>query len=368
MVLYSLILALLVVIIVLFGRYKSATGITFIVASIYVYFGVIQLDDNDLVWRFSVLILGHFILSFVAPQVKVGASLDSRGFHVVNSISFLSLLLYMVILVVNFDAVDLELARMKTFSSYKPLYYNVLIVWPVLFLLRNKVSKKEVILYLVVCFLTGFRSVLVNFIYLIIIKGFTAQRGVSFRNLILMGGIIIVGGTVLSVFRDGGDGSVLIESLVHRIFLVNAENIQSIVALRPEFGFGMILRDFVPLRYLTMSFHDYYLTSAEEITRELNLFFFNTGRIMTPTMFGLGIAAWGQNGLFLPVIFVFFLDYFVSVLAYSWFRRIWLVWVFLSVSFVTRGVFSVLGLYGTLAGLVLIFSLIKFRHVKRSYN
>lgn len=361
-------LLLLVIVIAILGKYKSATGITFIVASIYVYFGVLQLEDNNIVWRFSILILSHFLLCFFAPVVAVNATVSSKRLFVINSLSILSLLIYLVILVVNFDPINLELSRMKTFGSYKPLYYNVLIAWPVLYLLRDRVSRKEIFIYLLVCFLTGFRSLLVNFIYLISIKGVLTQKGISFRRFALLMGTITVGVTALSLFRDGGEGSILIDALVHRIFMVNAENIEYIVALRPDFGFSIILRDFVPLRYLTMVFHDYNLTSAEEITRDLNIAFFNTGRIMTPTMFGLGIAAWGLNGLFLPVILVFFLDYLASLFAYVWVRRIWLVWIFLSISFVTRGVFSVLGLYGTIAAIVLIFSSVKLLNGKRSNN
>jgi hypothetical protein len=366
--LYSLILGFLVSVVILSGKYKSATGTTFIVASIYVYFGVLQLGDSDLDWRFNFLILAHFFLSFIAPTVKISPVSKGNKSNVVKSISHLMLWIYLLILILNFDPTNLELSRMKTFGSYKPLYYNVLVIWPVLFLLRDKVRKYEIALYIIVCFLTGFRSLLVNFMYLIIIKSVLTNKSFSFLNLLFLGGLIVIGATVLSSFRDGSDGSVLFEALVHRLFLVNAENIESIVALQPQLGFEMILRDFVPLRYLTMFFHDYHLTSAEYITRDLNLFFFNTGRIMTPTMFGLGIAAWGLNGLFLPVGFVFFLDYLVSVLAYAWVRRVWLVWVFLSISFVTRGVFSVLGLYGTLACVVLILSSTSFRYVKRSYN
>ena len=365
---YSIVLVLLVALLVLLGKYKSATGTTFVVGSIYVYFGVLQLDDYDLLWRFYVLIFAHFFLSLVAPKVNINSAPKSAGLTIVTSISHYMLWLYLVILIVNFDPVNLELSRMKTFSSYKPLYYNLLVVWPVLFLLRDKVKKYEIILYLVVCFLTGFRSLLVNFIYLLIIKSVLTNKGISFRNLFLLIGVIVIGATLLSLFRDGSDGSVLFEALVHRLFLVNAENIESISSLQPELGFEMILRDFVPLRYLTIYFHDYHLTSAEQITRDLNLFFFNTGRIMTPTMFGLGIAAWGPNGIFLPVVFVFFLDYLVSVLAHAWVRRVWLVWVFLSISFVTRGVFSVLGLYGTIALLVLFLSSTTFLYAKHSYN
>ena len=368
MVLYSVILVLLVVLLVLLGKYKSATGATFVIGSVYVYFGVLQMDNFNLVWRFYVLIIVHFFLSLFAPKVNINSAHRSIELTIVTFISHCLLWLYLAILILNFDPVNLELSRMNTFSSYKPLYYNLLVVWPVLFLLRDKARKHEIILYLVVCFLTGFRSLLVNFIYLILIKSVLTNKGISFRNFLLLIGVIVIGATVLSLFRDGGDGSVLFEALVHRLFLVNADNIESIAALQPGLGFEMILRDFVPVRYITTYFHDYHLTSAEQITKDLNIFFFNTGRIMTPTMFGLGIAAWGPNGIFLPVVFVFFLDYLVSVIAYAWVSRVWLVWVFLSISFVTRGVLSVLGLYGTIACLVLFVSSTTFRYAKHSYN
>lgn len=364
---FSAILIFLNIILIFGKRYKSATGVTFIISSLYVYFGLIQLTNNNYEFLFRTIIITHFILALLAPQIRNRSSKNIVGVNRLFTISTILILIYIVILISFFDPYNLELSRMTTFARFKPLYYNLLIIWPILFLLKQKVNRYHILFYLIACFLTGFRSLLVNFVFLMFLKEMYSFSNKNFRRIITVGVLLMTGIVLLSMYRTTNLEQNITQSLLNRVFIINSENIEDIISLNPLYGGEIILRDFVPIRYILNPFHQLDLTSAEHMTKILNAQYFYSGRIMTPTMIGLGIAAWGKFGAFVPIICVFILDYCLFVAVNKINKSLWLVWLFISISFATRGVLSVLGLYGSIASVIIFIALINIEYGKR-YN
>jgi hypothetical protein len=89
---------------------------------------------------------------------------------------------------------------------------------------------------------------------------------------------------------------------------------------------------------------------------------------MTPTMFGLGYSSLGSIGFFTPIILIGLFDTFVFIYERVVKRPISAVWVFISISMVTRGVWSVPGLYATLAIPIVLISIYKIKKYDFRYS
>lgn len=345
---------------------QSASATTFFISSVYVYCGVFLLNDKELYSYFTYVVFFHFVVAIIVPRLPKINTLKPLNNKKLNFALDALVLIYLFILIFNLDISNIELSRMKTFQEFKILYYNLLIMWPVLFLLREKVSKPMVLAYLLTSILTGFRSLIINFIFLIALKSVFKNNSLSdLKKLILPTLLLLAVIVAVSYFRTTAEQKSLFTLVVDRVFMVNAENINTIVGKDYNFGFTQIFRDFAPLRLFFLELN---LTTAEYITKDLNHYFFSTGRIMTPTMFGLGYSSLGSIGFFTPIILIGLFDTFVFIYERVVKRPISAVWVFISISMVTRGVWSVLGLYAILAIPIVLISIYKIKKYDFRYN
>lgn len=323
-------------------------GITYFFSCLYVYSGLIilnqpQLDNNELLYgNLKLLFILHFlIVLFFSKEEKVHFKFPNY-FNNLFLISSFFVFYYFTISLLYYNSSNLEISRLELFFNNKLLYYNLLFIWPFLFLTKKNQSFLFILIYLGTCYLTGFRSLLVNFIFLYIIKQKLVYQKKVFNLKLIIIVFTIFSGVLLISFYRSGDVNYLF-SLFHRVFIINAENIYYIVELNHPIYLTQFFRDFVPIRYLFSPFLNLDLTTAESITKEINYYYFQTGRIMTPTSLGLIISALGVKFIYLYPVILLIINFLIKKFIKSSYLKVYL--VFISISMVTRGIWTVLGLY-----------------------
>lgn len=324
----------------------SFLGMSYVFSCVYIYYGTLYVfdvkSDNYVYIHFICVMIIHFFTVYFFSKEESIEIVSSNYYKTLFYLSNTLCIVYLLITLGNFSYEDLEIKRLSTFFDYKILYYNLLFFWPFTFLTQKRISKRMTLTYLLTCYLTGFRALLVNFIFLSLIK-LVVTEGKSIFNIKSTLLLILILGAVIALTIYRANDVMLFSSLIHRVFIVNAENVKEIIIQNPNLGIEQFIRDFVPVRIMTSTFLNYTSTTAELLTMKFNYSYFQSGRIMTPTSLGLLISSYGINSvLFYPIILLL-VDKFLKALFPS--KLIHLYLIFLSISMVTRGIWSVLALY-----------------------
>lgn len=348
---YSLVLVVSYVLMFFyFKAFIRPTPYTFICLISLLYFGIgtifLEIEDGFTPVVLSVhiflLSLSFFILVHKALSKIYMPKVSNKEFNVVHISTFtraiiyaltfvcMLLLLYQLLFLNPFmQGGGLEEARVKIVFENKLVFYNLLLLAPVLLIFAYVCNLKIKTLFLVLIVLTslstGFRSILVN-VLAIFIFYYYSTNNVPFtrhyKRFIVI--LIIVVAFLVSVTLFRTDAATLenltfaSSILVDRLFILNLRNVENIINYHSYndlfygFAFYSDISSFFT-RLLSPLGAERLDTYAEFITKKLN----PTGNhmfIMTPTIVGVSYADFGYLGGFISGFIVFILALIISPL------------------------------------------------------
>ena len=328
------------------GDLKKVTNYTILIIFCFFYFviGTIhyELENgfNDSVLSVHVFMLSLCFFCFIHTVLKnVFKSNSSSKLEIKRNDAVVKLVIYFVTIIsmtmliyqsifLNPFAIggELESARVNVVFENKLIFYNLLLLSPILMLLNFSYSLKIrwlfALLVVIASLVTGFRSILLNIflislVYFFVInnKNFTQY----FKSIAIAFMILISFATFVTFYRISGDDASLLlafDILLDRLFVLNLRNIENIINYHEINGlwFGYaFFSDFSTFfaRMLSVFGAERLPTYAEYITSALN----PSGDrrfVMTPTIIGVGYADFGYLGGFLNAFIIFLLSLSIS--------------------------------------------------------